>query len=226
VKAALLLLAAGEGERFGGQLPKPLVPVDGIPMLRRSLAPFLEVKAIGEIVVAAPPRFLREVQTLLEDVAAVRVVAGGATRQQSAQHALGALTADVDIIVVHDAARPLVSRNVIDTVIAAAETHGAAVPAVPVADTVKRVREGFVEATLRREVLRTVQTPQAFRFHIYREAHERATAQGVVATDDAALVEYFELSQVAVVDGSPRNIKITRPHDLALAEFYLRHPQV
>jgi 2-C-methyl-D-erythritol 4-phosphate cytidylyltransferase len=224
VKAALLLLAAGEGERFGGALPKPLVPVDGRPMLRRSLAPFLEVKVISEIVVAAPPRCLRDVQTLLQDVAAVRVVSGGATRQQSAQHALDALTANVDIVVVHDAARPLVTRNVIDAVMAAAETHGAAVPALPVADTVKRVREGFVEATLRREVLRAVQTPQAFRFHVYKEAHERAEAQGVVATDDAALVEYFELSQVAVVDGSPRNIKITRPDDLALAEFYLCHP--
>jgi 2-C-methyl-D-erythritol 4-phosphate cytidylyltransferase len=224
VKAALLLLAAGEGERFGGPLPKPLVPVDGTPMLRRSLIPFLEVNAIGEIVVAAPARFLREVQTLLEDTAPVRVVAGGETRQQSAQHALDSLTADVDIVVVHDAARPLVSRDLIDAVMAAAETHGAAVPALPVPDTVKRVREGFVEATLRREVLCAVQTPQAFRFHIYREAHKRATTQGLVATDDAALVEYFELSQVAVVDGSPRNIKITCPDDLDLAEFYLRHP--
>ena len=218
MKAGLLLLAAGEGERFGGPLPKPLVPVDGIPMLRRSLAPFLEVKAINDIVVAAHPRFLRDAQTLLEDAAAVRVVAGGTTRQQSAQQALDALTADVDIVVVHDAARPLVTRNVIDAVMAAAEAHGAAIPARPVADTVKRVREGFVEATLRREVLRAVQTPQAFRFHIYKEAHQRAAAQGVVATDDAALVEYFELSQVAVVDGSPRNIKITCPDDLALAE--------
>lgn len=224
MKAGLLLLAAGEGERFGGPLPKALVPVAGTAMVRRSLAPFLQIQTIVEIVVAAPPRFLQEVRAVLEKMTVLHVVPGGATRQQSVQRALDALTGDVEYVLVHDAVRPLVSRNLIEAVMAAAEIQGTAIPALPVVDTVKRVRDGFVEATLRREVLWTVQTPQAFKFDFFKEAHRRAAAQKVVATDDAALIEYFGLSPVAVVEGSSRNIKITHADDLALAEFYLRFP--
>ena len=223
MKAGLLLLAAGEGERFGGSLPKALVPVAGSAMLRRSLSPFLEVASIAEIVVAAPSKFLREVEALIEDIEALHIVTGGATRQESVRRALDALSGDLEFVVIHDAARPLVTRELIETVLAAAEIHGAAIPVLPVVETIKRVRKGFVEATLRREVLRAVQTPQVFRFAIFEEAHRRAAVEEVVATDDAALVEHFGLSPVAVVEGNPRNIKITRPDDLALAEFYLRH---
>lgn len=223
MKAGLLLLAAGAGERFGGPLPKVLAPVAGNAMLRRSLAPFLEVTSIAEIVVATPSEFLREIGTLLEDIAALHIVAGGVTRQESVQRALAALSGDLEFVVTHDAARPLVTRELIEKVLAAAEIHGAAIPALPIVETVKRVREGFVEATLRREVLRAVQTPQAFKFAFFKETHRRARVEEIVATDDAALVEYFGLSPVAVVEGDPRNIKITHPDDLALAEFYLRH---
>ena len=224
MKAGLLLLAAGEGERFGGALPKILMPVAGTPMLNRSLAPFLGIRAVSEIVVAAPPRFLEQVRNSLEGMPRTKVVAGGQTRQQSAHLALGALSNDLDFVLTHDAARPLVSQELIERVLAAAETHGAAIAALPLMDTVKRVREGFVEATLRREVLWIVQTPQAFRLALFQTAHVRAADEGILATDDAALVEHFGLSDVAVVEGSPRNIKITHPEDLALAEFYLTHP--
>ena len=224
MKAGVLLLAAGEGERFGGALPKVLMPVAGTPMLNRSLAPFLCIQAVSEIVVAAPPRFLEQVRNSLEGMPRTKVVAGGQTRQQSAHLALGALSNDLDFVLTHDAARPLVSQELIERVLAAAELHGAAISALPLVDTVKRVREGFVEATLRREVLWTVQTPQAFRLPLLQKAHVRAADEGFAATDDAALVEHFGLSEVAVVEGNPRNIKITRPEDLILAEFYLTHP--
>ncbi len=223
MKAGLLLLAAGEGERFGGALPKVLMPVAGTPMVNRSLAPFLGIPAVIEIVVAAPPRFLEQVRSSLEGVPRTKIVAGGQTRQQSAQLALNALSSDIDLVLTHDAARPLVSRELIERVLAAANIHGAAIAALPVVDTVKRVREGCVEATLRREVLWTVQTPQAFRLALFQKAHLRAADEGVLATDDAALVEHFGLSDVAVVEGSPRNMKITHPGDLALAEFYLTY---
>jgi 2-C-methyl-D-erythritol 4-phosphate cytidylyltransferase len=224
LKAGLLLLAAGEGERFGGAMPKALVPLAGTPILIRSLTPFLGIRKISDIVVAAPPRFLAQVRTLLERVPRARIIAGGQTRQESASLAFAALSTDIDFVLTHDAARPLVSRELIESVLAAAEIHGAAIAALPSVDTVKRVHQGFVEATLRREVLWTVQTPQAFRLSLFREAHVRAAREDFAATDDAALIEHFHLSEVAVVEGSSHNIKITHPKDLALAEFYLTHP--
>jgi 2-C-methyl-D-erythritol 4-phosphate cytidylyltransferase len=224
VKAALLLLAAGEGERFGGEVPKVLAPLAGTTILRCSLAPFLAIQTIHEIIVAAPERSLDEMKMSLPKEARIRVVAGGRTRQESARRALNAVHEGANLVVVHDAARPVVTRDSIEAVLNAAEAHGAAVVAVPMVDTVKRVQEGLVEATLRREVLWAAQTPQAFRLSLYREAHQRAEADGFVTTDDASLIEHFGLCSVAVVQGSPRNIKITHPEDLALAEFYLAHP--
>jgi 2-C-methyl-D-erythritol 4-phosphate cytidylyltransferase len=223
VKAALLLLAAGEGERFGGEVPKVLTPLAGTTILRRSLTPFLAIPAIHEVIVAAPERSLDEMKMSLPREPRVRVVAGGRTRQESARRALNGVHEEADLVVVHDAARPLVMQDSIEAVLNAAEAHGAAVVAVSMVDTVKRVHEGVVEATLRREVLWAAQTPQAFRLSLYQEAHRRAEAEGFVTTDDASLIEHFGLCSVAVVQGSPRNIKITHPEDLALAEFYLAH---
>ncbi|MFH1010954.1 MAG: 2-C-methyl-D-erythritol 4-phosphate cytidylyltransferase [bacterium] len=224
MKAGLLLLAAGEGERLGGSVPKALMPLGGMLMLQRSLIPFLAILAIREIIVAAPPRHLGDVQALVSDKPGVRVVCGGQTRQESARRALHALSQDVELVVVHDAARPLITKDSIEAVLSAAEEHGAAIVGVPITDTVKRVRGGFVEATLRREVLWAAQTPQAFRRSLYQEAHERAEAEGFITTDDASLIEHFGLCTVTVVQGSVRNIKITHPEDLVLAEFYLAHP--
>lgn len=224
MKAGLLLLAAGEGERFGGDLPKAMTLMAGTPILLRSLTPFLAVSAVREIVIAAPPLHLEEVKALVAEKPSVRVVGGGQTRQESARRALNSLSEDVQFVVVHDAARPLISTRSIEVVLKAAEEHGAAILAVPMVDTVKRVQEGFVEATLRREMVWAAQTPQAFQRGFYQEAQKLAEAEGFITTDDASLVEHFGLCSVAVVQGSPRNIKITRPEDLALAEFYLAHP--
>ncbi len=226
MRAGLLLLAAGEGKRFDSATLKILQPLSGSNVLRLALAPFLDIPAITDIVITAPKSSIEAVQTVVGKSAKVRVIAGGETRQQSARLALNALPQEIDFVIVHDAARPCVSRALIEKVLSAADEDGAAIAALPVVETIKRVREGFVEATLRREMLYTVQTPQVFRRALFEEAHKRAEAQGIQATDDAALIEQFQFCRVAVVKGNRRNIKITHPHDLSLAEFYLSNPEL
>ncbi len=226
MRAGLLLLAAGEGKRFGSATLKILQPLSGSNVLQLVLAPFLDIPAITDIVITASKSSIDAVQTAAGKLAKVRVIAGGETRQQSARLALNALPQEIDFVIVHDAARPCVSRALIEKVLSAADEDGAAIAALPAVETIKRVREGFVEATLRREMLYTVQTPQAFRRALFEEAHKLAEAKGIQATDDAALIEQFQLCRVAVVKGNRRNIKITHPHDLPLAEFYLSNPEL
>jgi len=144
------------------------------------------------------------------------VVAGGATRQESVWQALQAVPGDVDVVLVHDAVRPFIDRRLIDAVVAAAVAHGAAICALPIVETVKRVRDAVVETTLDRSGLWAVQTPQAFRAALLREAHDKARREGVVATDDAMLVEWLG-QPVRVVPGLAGNVKITTPEDLRRA---------
>ncbi|MBU1937877.1 2-C-methyl-D-erythritol 4-phosphate cytidylyltransferase [bacterium] len=226
MRAGLLLLAAGEGKRFGSAALKILQPLSGSNVLQLALAPFLDIPTITDIVITAPKSSIKAVQAAVKKSAKARVIAGGETRQQSARLALDALPQEIDFVFVHDAARPCVSRALIENVLSAAVEAGAAIAALPSIETIKRVREGFVEATLRRDMLYTVQTPQAFRRTLFEEAHKLAEAQGIQATDDAALIEQFQLSRVAVVKGSRRNLKITHPYDLSLAEFYLSNPEL
>ncbi len=148
--------------------------------------------------------------------APLTVVAGGRTRQDSVWLGLQAVPDDAQIVVVHDAVRPLITRKLVDAVVAAAEASGAAICALPVAETVKRVRGDLVESTLDRSELWAVQTPQAFRTDLLREAHEKARRDGVVGTDDAMLVERLG-HPVRVVRGLPENVKITTPEDLRRA---------
>jgi 2-C-methyl-D-erythritol 4-phosphate cytidylyltransferase len=152
---------------------------------------------------------------------AVRVTTGGATRSDSVRAGLACVPADADVVVVHDAARPLASPTLFARVIAAVRDGAdAAVPALPIADTVKRVSDGVVVETVSRDDLVAVQTPQAFR----RDALERAHAGAAIDTDDAALVER-DGGKVVVVDGDPRNFKVTLPEDLALARVLLEDEQ-
>jgi 2-C-methyl-D-erythritol 4-phosphate cytidylyltransferase len=149
------------------------------------------------------------------------VVAGGRTRQDSVWLALQAVPDDAQLVVVHDAVRPLITAKLVDAVVAAAATSGAAICALPVAETVKRVRGDLVESTLDRSELWAVQTPQAFRADLLREAHEKARRDGIVGTDDAMLVERLG-HPVRVVPGLPENVKITTPEDLRRARRGVR----
>jgi 2-C-methyl-D-erythritol 4-phosphate cytidylyltransferase len=196
-------------------------------MLVRSielLAAVFEVEVIVPVVAEADlPRYEALDAPRARGKLAAPVV-GGAERQDSVAAGLAALGAEIDIVAVHDAARCLVDPADVSRAIAAARDCGAALLAVPAADTIKRVRRGEVCETPPREECWLAQTPQVFRVEILREALEKAAAEGFLGTDDAQLVERLG-GVVRVVEGSPRNIKITRPADLALAEQWLREAE-
>lgn len=218
-RVAVAIPAGGIGARFGGRTPKQFVAVGGSPILLATVRHFARHPEVGAIVVAAPPPYVERTRRLLARLgrrASITVVAGGATRQESVGRALQAVPADAELIVVHDAVRPFITRVLIDAVVRAAGETGAALCALPIAETVKRVRDGRVEATIDREGLWAVQTPQAFRAALLREAHEKSRRDGFVGTDDAALVERLG-APVRVVPGLESNRKITTRDDLRRA---------
>ncbi len=219
---AALVPAAGSGVRLGPGGPKALRMLAGEPLLVHAVRALVAAD-IPVIVVAAPAADVDAVRELLDPVvgsARLHIVTGGDTRQQSVAQALAVLPPDVDIVLVHDAARPLVPPALVAAVAAAVrDGHDAVVPGIPVSDTVKRVNnEGAVVGTPDRAHLRAIQTPQGFRRSVLERAH--ATAGDVEATDDAALVERLGLA-VHVVPGSDEAFKVTRPLDLMLAETLL-----
>ncbi len=215
-----IIVAAGRGVRMGAGRPKAFLRLRGPTLLERSVGAFVSHPGVNRIVAAVPDT--EEAARLLGPTSGkVLLVVGGAERQDSVRAALEVLPpAEDEIILVHDAARPLVSREIIDSIIAAARRHGAAVPTLVPTDTIKQIApDGAVETTPR-ERLRLAQTPQGFLGPVLREAYVRAARDGVLGTDDAALVERMG-GRVALVEGSPRNIKITTPLDLVLAEAIL-----
>jgi 2-C-methyl-D-erythritol 4-phosphate cytidylyltransferase len=212
---AVLVPAGGIGTRLGRRTPKQFLTISGATILARTLAHFVRHPAVRAVIVAAPTEHLARTRRLVGR-ARVTVVAGGATRQESVWNALQAAPGDVEIVLVHDAVRPFIDRRLIDAVVAAASTHGAAICALPIAETVKRVRDGVVQATLDRSELWAIQTPQGFRAALLREAHDKARRDGVVGTDDAMLVERLGHA-VRVVSGLAGNVKITTPEDLRRA---------
>lgn len=218
MKTAAIIVAAGRGRRMASSLPKVFLPLAGRTILARSVGAFLHHARISRVVIAVADQPAAR-RALGDDGGSVRLVAGGEHRQDSVLSGLDAI-GDVDIVLVHDAARPLVEPALIDAVIDAAAEFGAAVPLTPVAATVKRFGDDrFVTATVPRETLGLAQTPQGFRTDLLRRAFESSSPDDP-ATDDAALVERLGV-RVRVVEGSSRNIKITVPADLALAEALL-----
>jgi 2-C-methyl-D-erythritol 4-phosphate cytidylyltransferase len=204
--------------RLGRRTPKQFLRLGGRTILAATLKHFTRHPAVRAVVVAAPGEHLARTRRLVARAGRcpVHVVPGGATRQESVWLALQAAPATVDIVVVHDAVRPFIDRGLIDAVVEAAARHGAAVCALPIAETVKRVSDGVVETTLDRSGLWAVQTPQGFRAALLREAHDKARRDGVVGTDDAMLVERLG-HPVRVVRGLAGNVKITTPEDLRRA---------
>ncbi len=221
MRLATVIPAGGAGRRLGRRTPKQLLRLGGVPILAMTARHFLGHPAVRAVVVAAPARHLARVRRLLRPHPRATVVVGGPTRQESVRRGLAAVPADAEIVVVHDAVRPFITRALIDRVVAAAAAGGAAICAMPIAETVKRVHDGVVAATLDRAALVAVQTPQAFRADLLREAHEKARRDGFVGTDDAALVERLG-HPVRVVPGLPDNLKITTPADLRRARAALR----
>jgi 2-C-methyl-D-erythritol 4-phosphate cytidylyltransferase len=213
-----VLVAAGQGERLGDELPKAFVRLGGRVLLAESLERLDASPWVDAIVVVAPPEWEEPVIVLAEELAAGKVTAsvtGGATRAESVRAGLAEVPEDAAVILVHDAARPLVTDAVIERVLQPlSEGYDGAIPGLPVADTVKRVRGGTVVETLDRSELAAVQTPQAF-----LAAALRAAAAGE-GTDCSSLVE-ARGGRIRVVEGDPRLLKITTPADLALVESWL-----
>ena len=208
--------AAGRGERLGAALPKALYPLRGTPLVAHAVHALATSRSVTAVVVAAPPEHLDDVRRI---VPTATVVAGGSTRSESVRAALAVLAADVEIVLVHDAARPLAPPALVDAVAAAVGAGApAVVPGLPVADTVKRIdASGRVQETVDRTWLRAVQTPQGFA----RDVLVRAHADGADdATDDAALAERVGVP-VLVLPGHPEAFKITSLIDLVLAETVL-----
>lgn len=206
-----------------GGVRKQYLELAGEPVLLRALRPFLDHPAVRWAVVALPPEDAADPPAWLADLdPRVRIVAGGAERTDSVRLALEAVPAEAAVVLVHDAARPLVNRDVIDRVLHAVAPDTGALPGILVADTLKEVdAERRVTATPDRRRFRAAQTPQAFPRELLVEAHRRAVEDGVASTDDAGLVERNG-GTIVVVDGSPENVKITGPLDLLLAEAILR----
>lgn len=216
---AVILPAGGSGTRLGARTPKQFLEIGGASILALTAGRFARHPRVAEIVVAAPRGHLARTERLLRrHVPASRlvVVAGGAERQDSVAAGLRAVPPARAMVIVHDAVRPFVTRALIDAVLAAARASGAAICALPIAETVKRVDDGLVEATVERAGLWAVQTPQAFRAEVLREAHDKARRDGLVGTDEAMLVERLGHG-VRVVRGRPENVKITTPDDLRRA---------
>jgi 2-C-methyl-D-erythritol 4-phosphate cytidylyltransferase/2-C-methyl-D-erythritol 2,4-cyclodiphosphate synthase len=213
-----IIAAGGLGQRFGGAQPKQLLQIGGRPMLERSVAAFLAHPAVHEVVVALPQALVDEPPAYLSGASKpLRIVAGGARRQDSVANAFAAAAAASDLIVIHDAARPFASADLIARTIAAAAESGAALAAVQARDTVKQSgsngeRQTWVERTLSRETIYLAQTPQAFRREVLRDA----LALTADATDEAALAEQAG-HRVRIVEGEATNIKITTPDDLVIA---------
>lgn len=218
---AALLLAAGRGERLGGDVPKAFVEVGGRTLLAHAVSLMEACPEVDGFVVAAPAGREPEAEAIAgASGKLLSVVAGGPTRQSSVLRALRAVPPPFGRVLCHDVARPLARPALASAVLAAVEAADGAVPCVPVPDTVKRLRGGEVVGTLSRDELGLAQTPQAFRRDALEAAHQLALEAGVHATDDAALLERAGF-RVAVVPGDSLNLKVTSREDVRLAEALL-----
>jgi len=214
-RVGAVLVAAGSSKRVGPGVPKQFRMLGLKPMFVAALEPLVET--CDEVVVVAPSSELEATRRVLaESGVAAKVVAGGTRRQDSVGEGLKALSEGVDVVLIHDAARPFATRALVERVVAAALEHGAALPVVPVKDTVKRVEDGAVVASLDRSMLGLAQTPQGFRRDVLLSARDAAADTDV--TDDVQCVEMAG-GRVAVVDGDPGNVKVTDAWDMELASL-------
>lgn len=216
-------MAAGRGQRLGGEVPKQFLPLAGVPMLLWSVRAFVDHPAVVHVVLVLPSEVVRVPPSWLAPHLGhgLTAVPGGEERTDSVAAGLAALAPAARHVLVHDAARPFVSRDVIDRIVAAVHRGVSAVPAVPVADTVKEVdpaRPHVVVRTMPRDRLIRAQTPQGFPRQVLADAHAAARRDRVTGTDDAALVERLG-GVVEAVPGDPANLKVTTSDDLVLAEW-------
>jgi 2-C-methyl-D-erythritol 4-phosphate cytidylyltransferase len=231
MRVAVILPAAGLGTRMGkgpavqaGTSRKQFMLLEGAPILIHTIRKFLLCPSVSEIVVALRAEDMDWARGLIHHEhpqKPVHVVEGGETRQQSVENALATLSPGTELVAVHDAVRPFIDSELVEKVIAEAAETGAAIVGIVPVDTVKKVHKNKIRSTLPREHLVLAQTPQVFRFDLLKQAFEAARADGFTGTDESSLVERMEQVEVSVVQGSDRNIKITRPSDMELARLFL-----
>ena len=215
-----VIVAAGNATRMGG-IDKAMTELGGMPVIQRSVRAFQECDAIREIVVVTREDLLVKVMGLCKNYDKVKaVVVGGKDRPESVSNGLNALSDKVKLAAIHDGARPLVSFEVIDRTVRAANSYGAAAPAIPVKDTIKNTSGTLAISTPDRASLRAVQTPQVFDFDLLRGALKQAQKDKLAITDDCSAVEHLGF-KIKLVEGDERNIKITTPLDLKVAELFL-----
>ncbi len=216
-----LIVAAGHGTRAGEGPPKQYRPVGGVPVLRRTIEAFATHPTVREVQVVITPDHRPFYDEVTSGLALPSPIAGGDTRQESVLRGLEGIAAKApDLVLIHDAARPFVSADAITATIAALKTHDGALPTIAAADTLKRLSDARVEATIPRDNIALAQTPQGFRFTKILAAHR--AARDTTFTDDAAIAEHAGLT-VAAVPGSRLNFKLTTPEDFSMAEALLAH---
>ena len=223
-----IIAAAGLGTRMGGERAKQFLELAGIPIIIHTVQAFEQCDVIQEIIVVLPAEDTAGFLSLADRHSlqkVTQVVPGGATRAESVWRGLRLVPATTEIVAVHDGVRPFVTATEIARTVIAAQEHGGAILVAPVTDTVKEVENGNVIRTLSRTQLRRALTPQCFRYSLLCRAFEQADVFDPDLTDESALLERLGL-KVATVDGSPRNIKITQPEDLAIGEVLLRNSEV
>ena len=219
-KCGAVIVAAGTASRMGG-IDKVMAELQGEPMILRTVRTFQNCDCISEIVIVTRQDLILPIGQLTQGLSKVQaVVAGGSSRQESVHLGLNALSKDVELAAIHDGARPLVSWQVIDRAVRAAHSYGAAAPAIPVKDTIKVVKSGVVVTTPDRSTLQAVQTPQVFDFDLLRAALKKAEEDKAQVTDDCSAVERLGMN-VRIVEGDERNLKVTTPMDLKIAEMLL-----
>ena len=219
-KCGAVIVAAGTASRMGG-IDKVMAELQGEPMIARTVRAFHSCDCISEIVIVTREDLILPITKICGLWKKVKaVVVGGSSRQESVCRGLNALSSDVQLAAVHDGARPLVSWQVIDRTVRAAHSYGAAAPGIPVKDTIKVVSGGLVDSTPDRSALQAVQTPQVFDFDLLKGALEKAKEDGVQVTDDCSAVERLGM-KIKIVEGDERNMKVTTPMDLKIAEMLL-----
>ena len=219
-----VIVAAGSASRMGG-IDKVMAPLGGEPMIVRTVRAFQNCDAIKEIIIVTREDLIRPISGLCSKMDKVKaVVVGGRSRQEYVGLGLNALSSDVQLAAIHDGARPLITDAVIDRTVRAAHSYGAAAPAIPVKDTIKVVKSGLVAETPDRAALQAVQTPQVFDFDLLRGALKKAEEEKAAVTDDCSAVERLGMS-VKIVEGDERNLKVTTPLDLKIAELLLEEEQ-
>ena len=215
-----VIVAAGSASRMGG-IDKVMAPLGGEPMICRTVRAFQNAPAIREIVIVTRPDLIQPIQELCKDYDKVTTVTeGGSSRQESVEKGLDALSKKVKLAAIQDGARPLVSMDVIDRTVRAAHTYGAAAPGIPVKDTIKVVTGDIITHTPDRSTLQAVQTPQVFDYDLLRAALQKAREEDAQLTDDCSAVERLKMS-VKMVQGDERNLKVTTPMDLKIAQLLL-----